>query len=132
MSGVTIDHNAWVMVGDGEKALFLGDLPLPRVRAQVGIGEEVGGRRFGHARQDSNRAECPTRQRHERPAARSLARAWAPFRPPAPRRDAGRAHSSIDAQPRARFPRPIQHVSGAPGLPTFDGLVTDLRRPRLT
>jgi len=22
MSGVTIDHNAWVMVGDGEKALF--------------------------------------------------------------------------------------------------------------
>lgn len=34
MSGVTIDHNAWVMVGDGEKALFFrneGDARYPNL-----------------------------------------------------------------------------------------------------
>jgi protein required for attachment to host cells len=34
MSGVRIDHNAWVMVGDGEKALFLrneGDAIFPNL-----------------------------------------------------------------------------------------------------
>lgn len=34
MSGVTIDHNAWVMVGDGEKALFFrnqGDAQRPNL-----------------------------------------------------------------------------------------------------
>lgn len=34
MSGVTIDHNAWVMVGDGEKALFFrnqGDAQHPNL-----------------------------------------------------------------------------------------------------
>lgn len=34
MSGVTIDHDAWVMVGDGEKALFLrneGDATHPNL-----------------------------------------------------------------------------------------------------
>ena len=34
MTGVTIDHNAWVMVGDGEKALFFrneGDAAYPNL-----------------------------------------------------------------------------------------------------
>jgi protein required for attachment to host cells len=34
MSGVTIDHDAWVMVGDGEKALFMrneGDATYPNL-----------------------------------------------------------------------------------------------------
>jgi protein required for attachment to host cells len=34
MTGVTIDHNAWVMVGDGEKALFFrneGDAAFPNL-----------------------------------------------------------------------------------------------------
>lgn len=34
MSGLTIEHNAWVMVGDGEKALFFrneGDAASPRL-----------------------------------------------------------------------------------------------------
>ncbi len=34
MSGLTIEHNAWVMVGDGEKALFFrneGDATFPKL-----------------------------------------------------------------------------------------------------
>ena len=34
MSGLMIDHDAWVMVGDGEKALFFrneGDAPYPNL-----------------------------------------------------------------------------------------------------
>jgi protein required for attachment to host cells len=43
MAGVTIDHNAWVMVGDGEKALFFrneGDAAFPNLEVMNVLEQE--------------------------------------------------------------------------------------------
>lgn len=62
MSGVTIDHDAWVMVGDGEKALFLrneGDATYPNLEV-VDVMEQENPRSGDQGTDRPGRAHSPS------------------------------------------------------------------------